>query len=112
MRDRRKFIRKRVISTVTISHSVFGEVEGHSRDISDNGIFVLAQELPELPKGAHINLQLMDSSNPHVYFNTRVVRLNESGVGLAIVDYEIDGERFSIDELRRQWILSYPERYS
>lgn len=110
-KERRYSIRKRVVSSVRISHQIFGEVDGRSRDISDSGLYVVAQNLPNLPKGAHISLQLMDSSNPFIYFNTRVVRMSKNGIGLAIVDYEVDGERFSLEELRRQWVVAYPNYY-
>ncbi len=108
VKERRNSPRKRVISSVRISHRLFGDVDGRSRDISDAGLYVVAQNLPNLPKGAHISLQLMDSSNPFIFFNTRVVRMSNNGIGLAIVDYEVDGERFGLDELRRQWMIAYP----
>lgn len=110
-KDRRYSPRKRVISSVRISHQLFGELDGRSRDISDAGLYVFAQQLPNLPKGAHVSLQLMDSSNPFIFFNTRVVRMSTNGVGLAIVDYEVDGERFSLEELKRQWEVAYPNYY-
>jgi len=111
-KDRRYSPRKRVISSIRISHQLFGEVDGRSRDISDAGLYVVAQDLPSLPKGAHVSLQLMDSSNPFIFFNTRVVRVSNNGIGLAIVDYEVDGERFRLDELKRQWEVAYPNYYA
>lgn len=63
-------------------------------------------DLPKLPRGAHIGLQMLDSANPGIIFNTRVIHMNESEIGLAIVDYEYNGARYTLDELRRQWHLS------
>ena len=111
-KDRRYSPRKRVISSVRISHQLFGEVDGRSRDISDAGLYIFAQNVPNLPKGAHVSLQLMDSSNPFIFFNTRVVRICNNGIGLAIVDYEVDGERFNLEELKRQWEVAYPNYYA
>jgi len=111
-KERRFSPRKRVISSVRISHQLFGKVDGRSRDISDAGLYVVAQNLPNLPKGAHVSLQLMNSSNPFIYFNTRVVRMSKNGIGLAIVDYEVDGERFKLDELKRQWMIAYPNYFN
>lgn len=111
-KERRLSARKRVISSVRISHHLFGELDGRSRDISDAGLYVVTPKLPTLPKGAHVSLQLMDSSNPFIFFNTRVVRTNNNGIGLAIVDYEVDGERFNLDELKRQWVVAYPNYYN
>ena len=110
-KERRYSIRKRVISSVRISHQLFGDVDGRSRDISDAGLYVVAKNLPNLPKGAHISLQMLDSSNPFILFNTRVVRMSDNGIGLAIVDYEVDGERFNLEELKRQWVVAYPNYY-
>ncbi|MBN4080225.1 PilZ domain-containing protein [Beggiatoa alba] len=101
--EKRQFPRKRVISSIRVSHQLFGEMDGQSRDISDCGMYVVIENLPTLPKGSHLNMQLLDSCNPCICFNTRVVRMSNEGVGLAIVDYEVDGERFPLKELRRQW---------
>lgn len=111
-KDRRLSPRKRVISSVRVSHQLFGELDGRSRDISDAGLYVVSPNLPNLPKGAHVSLQLMDSSNPFIFFNTRVVRVSNNGIGLAIVDYEVDGERFRLDELKRQWEVAYPNYFT
>ena len=96
-------LRQTVSAPVKLSHSVFGEIKAVTRDISNSGVFVLLQDKPRLPKGAHIKLQFLGSVYPNVSFNTRVVRVADDGFGLVFVDYECDGERFSMDKLKQIW---------
>jgi hypothetical protein len=100
LKDRRaKASRGEVVARVNISHSHFGTLHALSKDISDTGMFVLLKEMPHLPKGAHVRVQLPESANPDIIFNMRVVRTNQEGVGLVFVDYELDGKRYKLDKL-------------
>lgn len=96
-------MRHLVSAPVMLSHSVFGELEAITEDISDTGVFVVIENKPILPKGAHIKLQFLKSVHPKVIFNARVVRVTNDGVGLVFVDYEYDGNRFSMGELQDIW---------
>jgi len=104
--DRRIFPRVPVQARMRVSHSRLGTLEGYSINVSDTGIFLRLSDLPKVPRGAHIGLQMLDSANPGIIFNTRVIHSSDSGLGVAIVDYELDGRRFTLDELRRQWQVS------
>lgn len=104
--ERRGFPRMAVTARMRVSHSRIGTIEGYSVNISDTGLMLRCVNLPKLPRGAHIGLQMLDSANPGIIFNTRVIHMNESEIGLAIVDYEYQGVRYTLDELRRQWHLS------
>lgn len=104
--DRRSFPRVPVQARMRISHSRLGTLEGYSANVSDTGIFLRLHDLPNIPRGAHIGLQMLDSANPGIIFNTRVIHSSESGLGVAIVDYELNGMRYTLDELRRQWAVS------
>ena len=103
MAMKKKQLRHKVSAPVKLSHSVFGEIKAVTGDISNSGVFVRLQNKPTLPKGAHIKLQFLGSVYPNVSFNTRVVRVAEDGFGLVFVDYECDGERFSMDKLKQIW---------
>ena len=103
MEEWRKHIRNRIKASVKLSHSKIGDVYARSRDISDGGIFVEAEGLDHLPKGAHIEMQFLDSANPDITFNMKVVRIRPDGLGLCFVDYEIDGQRFKIKDLKMHW---------
>jgi hypothetical protein len=104
--ERRSFPRMSVTARMRVSHSRIGTIEGYSINISDTGLKLRCNDLPKLPRGAHIGLQMLDSANPGIIFNTRVIHMNESEIGLAIVDYEFNGVRYTLDELRRQWHIS------
>ena len=86
-----------------VSHSKLGTLEGYSINVSDTGVYLRLTNLPKVPRGAHIGLQMLESANPGIIFNTRVIHASESGLGVAIVDYELNGMRYTLDELRRQW---------
>ena len=102
--NKRRFFRNEVCARIRISHSVFGEIDGITADISDSGIFARYDNLPILPVGSHINLQFLDSANPKIRFNSKVIRQTRKGVALILVDYEIEGQRYGIENLRQQWL--------
>jgi len=104
--ERRSFPRIPVTARMRVSHSRIGTIEGYSINISDTGLMLRCHDLPKLPRGAHVGLQMLDSANPGIIFNTRVIHMNSSEIGLAIVDYEYNGVRYTLDELRRQWRMS------
>lgn len=104
--ERRSFPRMSVTARMRVSHSRIGTIEGYSVNISDTGLLLHCQDLPKLPRGAHIGLQMLDSANPGIIFNTRVIHMGAAEIGLAIVDYEYNGSRYTLDELRRQWHIS------
>lgn len=104
--ERRIFPRIPVQARMRVSHSRLGTLEGYSINVSDTGIFLRLSDLPKIPRGAHIGLQMLDSANPGIIFNTRVIHSSDSGLGVAIVDYELNGKRYTLDELRRQWQVS------
>lgn len=104
--DRRIFPRIPVQAKMRVSHSRLGTLEGYSINVSDTGVYIRLNNLPKVPRGAHVGLQMLDSANPGIIFNTRVIHSSENGLGVAIVDYELDGMRYTLDELRRQWHVS------
>jgi len=104
--DRRIFPRIPVQAKMRVSHSRLGTLEGLSINVSDTGVYIRLSDLPRVPRGAHVGLQMLDSANPGIIFNTRVIHSSENGLGVAIVDYELEGMRYTLDELRRQWHVS------
>lgn len=104
--DRRSFPRVPIQARMRVSHSRLGTLEGYSINVSDTGIYLRLHDVPNVPRGAHIGLQMLDSANPGIIFNTRVIHSSDSGLGIAIVDYELNGMRYTLDELRRQWTVS------
>jgi len=106
-REKRLHYRRKIGARVKISHSTFGFIKTTTRDISDIGLFVELQHRLRLPIGGHIKLQFLDSARPEIAFNMKVIRENDEGVGLVFVDYELDGQRYKMDELRQHWNPHY-----
>lgn len=101
--ERRSFLRKLVSARVKLLHGSIGELVAHTRDVSDSGVFVEIHPVPNLPTGAHVKMQMLDSFMPQITFNMKVARTTVDGVGLMFVDYEVAGERFSMAVLRKQF---------
>lgn len=101
--ERRVFVRHAVNARVKLTHSVIGEIITRTRDISDSGVFVETNPVPNLPTGSHIKMNLLDSPQPGIAFNMKVARVTSEGLGLKFIDYEIDGERYPIEMLRQQF---------
>ena len=102
MDERRENGREDTMSRVKISHSTFGTRKAITRNISSKGIYIELQEQPHLPVGAHIQLQMLDSAQPDMSFNVKVLRTDRQGVALKFVDYELNGERFEITDLQKK----------
>ncbi|UCE90075.1 MAG: PilZ domain-containing protein [Pseudomonadota bacterium] len=101
--ERRRHVRYRVEARVRLMIPAFGTREALTRDISDRGVFVAAEHLPALPRGAHVELQLLDSAYPSIIFNTKVVDATVRGVALMFVDFELDGVRHTMEALQQYW---------
>lgn len=100
--ERRVFGRRMVNARVKLVHGTIGEIKAKTRDISDSGVFVVVKPVPKLPAGSHVKMHMLDSRQPGIAFNMKVVRATAEGVGLMFIDYEIDGQRFGMDVLRKQ----------
>lgn len=101
-RERRRYVRIPVRARVCLSHSTFGVINSYCRDISDTGVFVELKDKPQLPVGSHIKMQMLDSAMPEIVFNVKMERSDEDGIGLSFVDYELDGQRYPMDALRKK----------
>jgi hypothetical protein len=103
LREKRAAVRIAVKARVCLSHSTFGVIHSHTRDISDSGVFVELTNKPHLPVGAHLKLQMLDSALPEIVFNMKVERTNDEGIALSFVDYELDGRRHAMASLKNNW---------
>jgi len=99
LREKRSFARRMVNARVMLVNGSIGEVRATTRDISDNGVFVVVQPVPKLPVGAHIKMHMMDSLQPDIAFNMKVIRSTAEGIGMMFIDYEVAGQRFPMDAL-------------
>ncbi len=104
MDERRKYRRKVVNARVRVFHSKFGSLDTRTRDISDGGVLILAcDELPGLLVNDEVQLIFLDSGRVDVVFNMDIVRHTDTGLGLKFINYEKDGEVYSINNLREIW---------
>ncbi len=103
MDEKRSQGRVNTVSKVKISHSTFGSRRALTRNISSSGVYLELQDQPQLPVGAHIRMQMLDSMRPDVSFNMKVLRTDRQGLALKFVDYEVEGERFNINDLKQHW---------
>jgi hypothetical protein len=47
-------------------------------------------------------MQMLDSAMPEIVFNVKMERSDEDGIGLSFVDYELNGQRYSMDSLKKK----------
>ena len=103
MDERRLHRRTLVDARVVLYHSSFSKMQGRTRDISDGGVFVVLDNATELKQGALIKMVMLESPNKDIIFNMSLVRQVQDGVALRFIDYEVEGKRYSMDELREMW---------
>lgn len=87
MSYKRVYPRTMMKARIRISHPDLGEVFGHTRDLSDGGVFVDNPELATLEPGSEVSGQVQDMP-----FEAPVLRMviqrvvPGEGVGLAFLD--------------------------
>ncbi|MDH5181541.1 MAG: PilZ domain-containing protein [Gammaproteobacteria bacterium] len=99
MKERRKHPRNAVRARVNISHGSFGTLNAVTLDISDGGISVLLETERKIPVGSHLQIRMLDSANPHINFNMKVIRQEGRVMGMQFIDFELRGQRHRIEEL-------------
>lgn len=102
MKERRHYKRKLVNARVKLYHANADPVDGTTRDISDGGVFVMTDTPLPLSEGDQLKMVLPQSRSPDVVFNVRVIRLEADGAGLMFLDYEQQGKRGTMQELRNR----------
>jgi hypothetical protein len=98
--ERRGGARIPVNARVMLVNGTIGEIMARTRDISDHGVFIEIHPVPRLPVGAHIKMHMLDSAMPNIAFNMKVARVIKEGIGLMFIDFEKDGNRYSMDALK------------
>lgn len=101
--ERRRHPRNTVAARMRLTHRLYGSFEGHSRDISDGGLYLTVLTLPPVMPGATVQLQMLDSVNPAIVFNARIARGESLGLALELIDYEVGGNAYPVETLREQW---------
>lgn len=99
MTERRKYPRNSVGAPVSISHGSFGVLMATTMDISDGGIRVRLEKTIKIPEGSHLQVKMLNSANPRISFNMKVIRSCGDILGMQFIDYELEGQRHRIEEL-------------
>ena len=99
MPERRYHSRIRVGTRVSIFHGSFGLLMATTVDISDGGILVRLERDFKIPEGSHLQVKMLNSANPNISFNMKVIRSSANLLGMQFIDYELAGQRHKIEEL-------------
>lgn len=93
--EKRSSPRVKVLCRMKIYHSSFGEKEVNTRDVSDDGLFLLldAEILP--PMGTIIQGQLLGTSKAQALLELEIVRYEESGAGFRVCPAKTKPSLFS-----------------
>ena len=87
MANQRQYPRTPMRCRIKISHPQIGEVFGHTRDLSDGGVFVENPELAGLAPGTKVNGQVQDMPIEAPILAMQVQRIIPGeGAGLAFLD--------------------------
>ena len=97
--ERRAFQRIRTGAAVSIRHGSFGTLMATTVDISDGGMQVRLEKQIKIPEGSHLQVNMLNSTNPEISFNMKVIRSSSDILGMQFIDYEYEGQRHKLDKL-------------
>lgn len=103
MSEKRLYKRKLVNTRVKLFHDSFGEIESVTKDISNGGVYVITQPEHEVPVGEQLQMALLQSSEPGVIFNMKVIRHDKGGMGLMFLGFEANGQQYEMKKLPNFW---------
>lgn len=84
--NNRQHVRTRLRAEVTVSHPRVGELRLQTRDISDGGAYVQAQDV-DVQMGDLVEVQMQGlAGEPAPVVLMRVVRVDRGGLGLQFVE--------------------------
>lgn len=85
MSNQRQYPRTPMKCRIKISHPSFGDVFGHTRDLSDGGVYVRHEVLAGLPVGTQVSGQVQDMPMDAPVLLMVVMRTDREGAGLRFV---------------------------
>ena len=81
--------RTRMRVAVTVKHPEVGEQQAHTRDISGDGAFILADGIVMPAVGEIVEVQVQDlPGEPAPVVRMRVTRIDKDGMGLQFIDLD------------------------
>ena len=97
--ERRTYPRIRIGAKVSIRQGSLGILTATTINISDGGMQVQLEKHIKIPEGSHLQVNMLNSANPKISFNMKVIRSYENILGMQFIDYEFEGQRHKIDDL-------------
>ncbi len=101
-KERRIYRRKLVNAKVLLIHPAIGQFQTYTHDISNGGVFVLLQKLPDLPLATELDMHLLDSEQDDIVFKMIIARMDKFGLGLKFLGYEKNGKFYTIQTLGKK----------
>ena len=99
--DKRKHRRKKVNSRVKIFHPAVGSFESKTKDISNGGILIAAdQHTKKIKVNDAVKVIFLSSGQVDVIFNMNIIRNTKEGVGMELLSCEKKGKIFPVSDLR------------
>ncbi|CDF81392.1 PilZ domain-containing protein [Pseudomonas sp. QL9] len=86
MANQRQYPRTPMKCRIKIAHASFGEIFGHTRDLSDGGVYVRHEALAGLPAGTRVTGQVQDLPIEAPVLQMEVTRTDAEGAGLRFVE--------------------------
>lgn len=87
--ERRKHKRKDVDSLVKVFHPVVGAFEARTKDISNGGILIDAnQHTANININDEVKVIFLNSGDVAVIFNMNIVRNTKDGIGMEVISCE------------------------
>lgn len=86
MAEKRRHPRTPISSKIRISHESFGSIVVRTRDVSSGGVFLLLEEIPNLPLGTVVEGQIQDDMPDRPVVQMEIVRVDAEGFGLRFLD--------------------------
>jgi len=93
------FPRIQIGAAVSIHQGSLGLLMATTVDISDGGMQVRLEKYLKIPEGSHLQIKMLNSANPNISFNMKVIRSFDDILGLQFIDCEYEGQRHKIDDL-------------
>ena len=86
MSEHRGSLRTPFRSKIRITHDTIGTIETITRDISNNGVFLLMPDIEVPPMGSIVQGQVLDLPGGNApVLDMKVVREEEEGIGLRFI---------------------------
>lgn len=86
MAEKRQYPRMPISSKIRISHPSFGSMVVMTRDVSNGGVFLLMDDIPDLSTGSVVEGQIQDDVPDRPVVQMEIVRIDPEGVGLRFLE--------------------------